>query len=58
MNALTPNQVERYKFPSSKGHNRQHCGQMSQLYKNDKTIDIQSVSPTAACGKVQSEKNG
>ena len=31
---------------------------MSQIFKTEKTIEIQLVRPTKVCGKVLSEKNG
>ena len=35
-----------------KGTKRQHSGQMSQIFKSVKIIDIQPVRPTEVCGKV------
>ena len=35
----------------------QHSGQMSQIFKTEKPIEIQLVRPTEVCGKVLSEKN-
>ena len=40
-----------------KGTNRQHSGQMSQIFKTEKNIEIQSVRPTDVYGKVYSKKN-
>ena len=31
---------------------------MSQIFKTEKTIEIQLVRPTKVCGKVLSKKNG
>ena len=31
---------------------------MSQIFKTEKTIEIQLVRPTEVCGKILSEKNG
>ena len=43
---------------SLKGTKRQHSGQMSQIFKTVKTIELQPVRPTELWGKVLSEKNG
>ena len=37
--------------------NTQHGGQMGQILKTEKTIEIQLVKLTEVCGKVVSEKN-
>ena len=37
--------------------NTQHSGQMSQIFKTEKDIEIQLVRPTEVCGEVSSEKN-
>ena len=34
-----------------KGTKRQHSGKMSQIFKTEKTIEIQPVRPTKVCGK-------
>ena len=44
--------------PFLKGTKRQHSGQMSQVFKTVKNIELQPVRPTELCGKVLSEKNG
>ena len=38
--------------PTLKGTKRQYSGQMSQIFKTVKTIEIQPVRPTDVCGKV------
>ena len=35
-----------------KGTKRQYSGQMSQIFKTVKTIEIQPVRPTEVCGKL------
>ena len=35
-----------------KGTKRQYSGQMSQIFKTVKSIEIHSVRPTEVCGKV------
>ena len=40
-----------------RGTNTQHSGHEGQIFKTEKTIEIQLVRPTEVCGKVLSEKN-
>ena len=35
-----------------KGTNTQHSGHEGQIFKTEKTIEIQPVRPTKVCGKV------
>ena len=41
-----------------KSPNRQHSGQLSQIFKTEKRTEIQLVRPTEVCGKVLSDENG